>query len=386
MAEQRQTEPTARPALGAFLVTRLPVLLIGYLVVRVVGIDPAPVDQAVWRVYANQALNLSARWDAYWYYKIATEGYHWNGRIIDYQTVVFFPLYPLLMRLGGIVAGGQPLLAGVVISLAAFLAALFYLHKLARLDLPPDEARLALVLLASYPFAVFFGAPYTESVFLLEVVAAFYYLRCGRPAAAGVAALLAGLTRPNGCVLAVPLACLALGGTTVRWRDILRSRPTWPLPALAASLMPIAGALVYSGYLYARFGHAIIWVSNQRAWGLPLLTHQISQAAVSNLSTPSASAIVLVGNLVALTLAASTLGRLTRRFGLAYSLLVIVYLVPALLAHLVTSAGRFTSVLFPIFLSLAADIPPANRTRWIAAFGAGQAVAAGLFYAWRPLV
>jgi Gpi18-like mannosyltransferase len=387
VAEQRDSDSAAGPAFLAFAATRLPVLAIGYLAVRVVGIYPPPVEPASWRVYTNELLNLSARWDAYWYYSIATEGYRWTGRIVDQQSVVFFPFYPLLMRLGGVVGAGQPLLAGAAISLACFLAALSFLYKLARLDLPPDRARLALALLASYPFAVFYGAPYTESVFLLEAAAAFYYLRCGRPAVAGVAALLAGLTRPNGCVLAAPLACLALGGTAARWQDFLPARNRWPVAALTAALMPIAGALVYSAYLYARFGHAFIWIANQTAWGVPLLPHSAVEPMVGpRLSTPYASAIVLVGNIAALALAAATLRPLTRRFGIAYGLLVVVYVVPAIVAHPVTSAGRFTSVLFPIFLSLAASIPPASRARWVAAFGAGQAVAAALFYTWRPLV
>jgi hypothetical protein len=387
VADERQTESAAGPALGAFMATRLPVFLIGYLAVRAVGIYPPPVEPASWRVYSNELLNLSARWDAYWYYSIATEGYRWSGRIVDQQSVVFFPLYPLLMRLGGVVAAGQPLLAGVAISLTAFLAALVLLYRLARLDLPPDGARMALALLASYPFAIFFGAPYTESLFLLEALAAFYCLRRGRPAAGGVAALLAGLTRPNGCVLAVPLACLALGGTTTRWRDLRPSSKHWSAPAVAASLMPLAGALVYSAFLHVRFGHGFIWVSNQTAWGLPLLPHPPVESPVGpRLSTPYASAIVLIGNIVALALVARTLRPLMARFGIAYALLVVVYIVPAIATHPVISAGRFTSVLFPMFLSLAADIPPANRARWIAAFGAGQAAAAAMFYTWRPLV
>jgi Gpi18-like mannosyltransferase len=387
VAEQRHIDSAAGPALRAFIATRVPVLAIGYLAVRLVGIYPPPVEPASWRVYTNELLNLPARWDAYWYYSIATEGYRWTGRILDQQSVVFFPFYPLLMRLFGVVAAGQPLLAGAAISLAAFLGALIYVYRLARLDLPPDRARLALALLASYPFAVFFGAPYTESVFLLEAAAAFYYLRGGRPLAASVAALLAGLTRPNGCVLAVPLACLALGGTSARWEDLLRSRKRWPLAALTAALMPIAGAGVYSAYLYTRFGHAFIWISNQTAWGVPLLPHAAVEAMVGpRLSTPYASAIVLVGNIAAVALAASTLRPVTRRFGIAYALLVVVYIVPAIVTHPVTSAGRFTSVLFPIFLSLAAEIPPVSRARWLTAFGTGQAVAAALFYTWRPLV
>ena len=110
-------------------------------------------------------------------------------------------------------------------------------------DVPPDRARAVLLLLTFYPFSIFYGAPYTESVFLLEAVAAFYYIRKGDPVKAGLAGLLAGLTRPNGCVLAAPLMCLALG-LNGAWREGLRSPRRWPQGLIIAAVMPIVGVLL----------------------------------------------------------------------------------------------------------------------------------------------
>ena len=64
------------------------------------------------------------------------------------------------------------------------------------------------LLAACYPFALFYGAFYTESFFLLGAVGAMRELHAGRPAAAGAFGLLAGLTRPNGFLLAIPLLVL----------------------------------------------------------------------------------------------------------------------------------------------------------------------------------
>jgi hypothetical protein len=380
-----RNDSAGRAALLAFALTRVPILVVGYLAVRIVGVWPPPVEQAVWRVYESELWNLPARWDAYWYYSIATEGYQWSGNVLQHQSVVFFPLYPWLMRLGGAITG-QPLLAGVAISLTAFPLALMYLYRLARLDLLPDQARTALLLLTFYPFSVFYGAPYTESVFLLEAVAAFYYLRRGDPVKAGLAGLLAGLTRPNGCVLAVPLMCVAMDADASWHSRALRLPRTWHR-GLPSSLMPIVGVLLYSVYLYARFGHPFIWVKNQAAWGLAFLPHApVVQDYGPHLTTPYASATVLVGNIIALVLAAWSILPIARRFGIAYALFVVSYMAPAFLTHAFTSAGRFTSVLFPIFLVLASEIVPSRRRLWIAVFGAGQVVAAAVFYTWRPLV
>ena len=42
-------------------------------------------------------IELHNRWDAYWYLSIAGEGYDLRGET-DISNVVFFPLYPLLVR------------------------------------------------------------------------------------------------------------------------------------------------------------------------------------------------------------------------------------------------------------------------------------------------
>ena len=59
----------------------------------------------------------------------------------------------------------------------AFAWAADYLWRLARDTIGEPRAPAAVALLAAYPFAVFFSAPYTESLFLLGAVAAFYHFR-----------------------------------------------------------------------------------------------------------------------------------------------------------------------------------------------------------------
>jgi hypothetical protein len=49
------------------------------------------------------------------------------------------------------------------------------------------------------------------------------------------------------------------------------------------------------------------------------------------------------------------------------------------------SIGRMTSVLFPVFLWLAAAIPLRHHTGWIVAFAVLQGLVAALFFTWRPV-
>ncbi len=82
------------------------------------------------------------------------------GRPDTQQNIAFFPAFPLAVRYVSVFFGRQPLWTGVAISLVAFFWALVYLLRLAREHLgDEDRAVTAVVLLASYPFALFFSAP-----------------------------------------------------------------------------------------------------------------------------------------------------------------------------------------------------------------------------------
>jgi Gpi18-like mannosyltransferase len=152
-----------------------------------------------------------------------------------------------------------------MISLAAFLWAAWYFARIAADVLDDTRARGALLLLASYPFAMFFSAAYTESLFLLAALGAWHSFRHGRLATGSVWGLLAGLARPNGFFLSVPLGLIALGG-----RDA-RSREGGTVPSLAARLvvasMPVLGMLLFTIYLYSTTGEWFAWARLHAAWG-----------------------------------------------------------------------------------------------------------------------
>src|SRR5437763_9676881 len=154
-----------------FLISRAGVLIVGVMASVLIGYTPEPGEPSAWRVDANPVRNLFARWDSFWYLDIASRGYHWNGNPLEQQNVVFFPLFPLLMRVIGAAIGGHPLVAGVLVSLTAFLLALTYVWRWTADRLDADAASGAVWLLSMFPLALFFSAAYTESLFLLIVVA-----------------------------------------------------------------------------------------------------------------------------------------------------------------------------------------------------------------------
>jgi hypothetical protein len=396
------------------LTSRLAVLLVGYFAVMLVGYGPTPVP---FRISDNEFLNLSARWDAGWYLGIAREGYIWNPNTSRQQNVAFFPAFPTLMWLGSTVAGARPqtgpvttiLNTGLAVSLAAFTWALVYLFRLAREQLTEDEAFGALLLLAAYPFAVFFSAPYTEALFLLSSAAAFYHLRRRAIVAAACWGLLAGLARPNGCLLSVPLGLMALGDVWPRTRPWLGLQPERDsetrsgapvgsgsavgrtVATLTAAAMPGVGMLLFSAYVQSLTGRPFAWAEVHGAWGRQykgldeLITERYEYFDVHGLYGYLSSLPLDVLNSAAAIFALAMAWPVARRFGLVYAAFIVVNVIPPLVAGGTLSMGRLTSVLFPMFFALAARLPPQSRAALAAAFAVGQGLVAVMFFTWRPM-
>ena len=353
-----------------FFVTRTGVLLVGLAAAVVIGDTPAAGEPSAWRVAVDPARNLLARWDAFWYLDIATRGYHWNGNPLEQQNVVFFPLFPLLMRGLGAIVGGHPLVAGLVVSLSAFLLALCYFWRWTADRLGTDAATGAVWLLSAFPLSLFFSAVYTESLYLLIVVAACYYAERRQFARSAIVGLFGGLVRPNGWLLSIPLAWLAFVADRDRRRVMSRG---------AAVLAPVLGVLGFSAYLAWHVGDAAAWLTNQAAWP-------------NNLGQPPPDVpsywhnLWWIPNALPLGLVLVSLVPLTHLLGAAYGIFVTVNIAPPLLRHGLLSMGRFSSVMFPTFAWLATRVRGRARTLLILAFAVVQAVMAALFFTWRPVL
>ncbi len=232
----------------------------------------------------------AARWDGAWYLAIARYGYRPDLGPFTSSRDAFFPLYPLGVHGLGVV--GLPLvLGGVLISMAALAASLYGIHRLTTLELgvpgarpaprfaarvagssPRDVARLAVLVMAFAPTALFLSAVYSESLYLALSVALFYAARHGRFAIVGVLAALAGATRSAGIVLIVPALILYFYGPRAdrapdfaRARALtIRYRPRRDLLWLA--LAPV-GLGLYMLYFALAGGDALAPFHAQDVWG-----------------------------------------------------------------------------------------------------------------------
>lgn len=387
-------------ALGPFVATRLAVFLSALLAVSTIGIAISPGF-----VVSNDPLvNLPARFDAGWYSEIALDGYNWSSTFSEQRNIAFFPAMPLLMRGVGVVFGmnerGLPrerrlarvLWGGVIVSLAAFLWGLHYLVRLGRELVGAERAAAAALLLAAYPFSLFYSAAYTESLFLLAAVAAFFHFRRQEWVTASLWGLLAGITRPNGCFVSLPLAIIAAVQLHEHRHRTSAIGVPWRMAGvrLVSAAAPVAGMLIFTAYLHTLTGEWFAWTRSHAAWGRSFQGAAPLTGFFQRLHDEPLTEIVMNApydtlNALALMFALVLVWPVFRRLGFAWAAFVLINLLPPLVAGGVLSMGRFTSTLFPLFLTLALMIPSRAVPVWACGFAILQGLCAALFFTWRGL-
>ncbi len=326
-----------RTALQLFVWSRLTVWILaaGTLTFFRSSLNP---DRYQWdrpRIHdLGSIVDVWARWDSDWYIQIAQHGYVWPS-----ARPAFFPLYPLLVGGLGHAIGGHFVLAGVLVSLVAGALAFVLFFRLAELKLGESTALRATFFLAIFPTTLFFGAVYSESLFLLASVAAFLLAERGQFRLAGVVAGLAALTRPVGLALVPALAILA-------WKSPDRRRSLVGV-AIAPALFSL-----YPLVLWIWLGHPLAFLTAQSGiWRRHLSVYGPLGGFVEGLRQHAVKDVAVAAALVFLA------GVAWRKLGAAYGTYAFASLLLPLMwpsdSHALWSIARFGVVLFPIVFALA---------------------------------
>lgn len=171
------------------------------------------------RLHLDQGLMT---WDGT-FYKVITEGWY-GGTQVPGEAARFFPGYPALARLvDALLPGGADVALLVIANVAAFAAAVLLWQLTVEGTGEPRTADRAAWMLGVIPAANVMVFAYSESLMLLIATGVLLAVLRRRPGWAVVGGIAAGLLRPAGVLLALPVAVEAW-----RWYRGTRHRVPGP--------------------------------------------------------------------------------------------------------------------------------------------------------------
>lgn len=193
---------------------------------------------------------LWSHWDTRHYVAIAEEWYTAVGD--ERLRLVFFPLFPLLMRLMSLLTG-KLFAGGLLVSLLCSMGAAALILDIGCMEADARTGWLAVLYFLLNPMSVFLNCAYTEALFLLCMLGVVALLRRGHPWLAALCGMAASFTRMPGV--------LAAGFFLIVWLCSLPQRRD------CAKRLP--ACLAQMGIVFAGLG--LYWLINYCVTGDPLM-------------------------------------------------------------------------------------------------------------------
>lgn len=318
--------------------------------------------------YANVALmptNMPSwiwgfgNFDGVHYLRIAQNGYN-----AEYSQA-FFPLYPLLINIFNVFPKDLSLdtkifvdpsffYSGFVLSNIFLIVAVYLFYKLVKIDHNEKISFWSTVLLLTFPTAFYFGAIYTESLFLLLTCACFLSIRKNNFLLAGVFALLASATRIFG-LLFLPVLLIEFF-LAVKRGDIKLVSKQFIKPMLGILLAPM-GLLAYMFYLKNNFNDPLYFLTSQPFFGAErsqsiVLLPQVIFRYFKILTTVSVNSLPFFNAALELIFASIPLIiliLLIKKIRLSYSIFTLGILIMPTLTGTFSSMPRYALMSFLIF-------------------------------------
>ncbi len=278
----------------------------------------------------------------------------------DRMLIVFFPLYPILVRIANY-AFGSYLTSGLFVSNLCCVFAGYVFYELALLDTDRKTALRSLKYLCILPASFLLSAPLSDSLLLLLSVCCVYFTRRRSYALAGFMGFFAAFTRLPGVLLLVPML-MEYVGCIVREHPRHRNDRTWLWhtvgDGLAMLLVP-AGFLLYLYVNYSVTGNALMFLTYQQAhwhqslgWFFSTAATQLENFLTSLAENREMAFGLWLPNLVSLF---ASLGIVTaaqnklRASNVAY---FIAYFAVCMGATWLLSAPRYLTACFPLAMAL----------------------------------
>ena len=293
-----------------------------------------------------------ATWDGAHYLNLAKFGY-----VKGSPSCAFYPLWPALVSGISWLTGANMVVNGLLLANLFSLAACVLYYGLVQRLHGSKVANWALLLLLSFPGAIFFQFIYTESLFLLLVVLFFSFLMRGNYRGAAMVAFFLPLTKAIGIFCLAPFA----------WELWNKRRP--PREFLWLGLL-LAGYLCYFAVLWSFTGNPLEGYQAQRFYpNKPSIANifNVSGILKSFLNVRSLHDLISsVLDRLFFVLFAVSLPLIWRLNKTCFWYAVFVGAVPALSAWFF-SYSRNIMMCFPMFIVLGMACQPARR-RWLVSY------------------
>lgn len=318
-----------------FFIWRILIIFISYIAIHIFeySID----GSFLTKKYDNTLYQYFLRFDSGWYLDIARNGYS----IIEnsQSNVAFFPLFPLLMKIGNYI----PILgletSGILLAnIFAFLS-FFVFYKLLLLKWK-DISKSAFILFIIFPSSFFLGFVYSESLFLFLTLSAWYFAEKGKILQSSVFGFLAASTRSLGFFIFIPIVYKYLKEKKFNKQNIL-----------TIILIPL-GIVPFLLFLNFKFNDFLFFQKIQKYWGREFdwvwnTIYRYIKEIVFNIN------FFAVFDLLTLMIVFCLVVYLWMKVDKSYSIWVAIgILIPALTGTF-ASINRYSLVLFPIFIALA---------------------------------
>lgn len=315
-------------------------------------------------------LEIWNRWDAPHYLDLAQYGYHATDVGEIRLFIVFYPLFPWLTRIAGLLVNDM-LVGAFIVSTFASIATALLLERLVALDEPPAIARQAVWFLLIFPTSYFLHIGYTESVFMAGLLGCFLAARKGQWWLAGGLGALASLARVNGLVLIPALLAEAW------WQYRATRRWDWGWLWIGAVALGFGGYLLLN---YSVSGDPLAFLQIQREHWYKSLTWPwlgISETIRSTVWRPPSEAHMLgIQELIYIVigLVCTILTCVTMRP--SYSVWMVGNWLLCTSTSFIMSMPRYILIMFPMYILFARA---ARDQRWRMAITVWSLMFMGMF-------
>jgi len=270
--------------------------------------------------------------------------------------IVFFPLYPILIRICNFLFRNSFVSAMVLSNLFSVLSGIAC-YELAALDLPRKDALRSVKYMLLLPGAFFLIAPMTESLFLFLCLLGLYFMRKRRWFFACLMAALASFTRLPGVLLLVPVGVEMLGELCMLHRQEAPDLWKHLLKDLGCLLLGLSGILGYLLINLSVTGNAFTFLVYQKEHWSQSLSWFFNTAAYQTEYFFSWEARYRYGlflpNLLACLGALVLFAKEGKSLRPSYQGYFLVYFAVTVGATWLLSGPRYLAVCYPLFPAMA---------------------------------